>query len=96
MESLDIISLRNKRSSEKIIKTAISDVIEINIDALDKNTILYEELNIDDLDLIEIIMSLEAKLNIAFNDDEIENILTVGDIYKFVQQKINNVNEPKL
>ncbi len=88
---MDIISLRNKRSSEKIVKTSISEVLRINIDKLDtlnKNSILYEELNIDELDLIEIIMLIERRMNVIFKDDEVEKILTVGDIYNYVQQKI--------
>ena len=55
--------------------------------------IIVEQLNIDDsdfinsdsLDAVEIIMNIEEEFDIKVDDDELENIKTIGDIVKYIE-----------
>ena len=44
--------------------------------------IIVEQLNIDD---VEIIMNIEEEFDIKVDDDELENIKTIGDIVKYIE-----------
>jgi len=41
----------------------------------------------DDLDVIELVMTLEETFNISITDDEAENLYTVQDVVNCVQTK---------
>ena len=52
----------------------------INLD-----TDLQEDLDADSLDAVEIIMNIEEEFDIKVDDDELENIKTIGDIVKYIE-----------
>ena len=39
----------------------------------------------DSLDAVEIIMNIEEEFDIKVDDDELENIKTIGDIVKYIE-----------
>ncbi len=43
-----------------------------------------EDLNADSLDLVEMIMSLEEKFHVQINDEDAEQIKTVGQAVEFI------------
>lgn len=45
---------------------------------------LHEDLGADSLDLVEIVMRAEERLDISVPDEAAEKILTVGDVYETV------------
>ena len=46
-----------------------------------------KELGLDSLDLVEIVLEGEEKLNITFENDELLNFATVGDVVKCAESK---------
>lgn len=42
------------------------------------------------LDFVELIISIEDAFDISIDDEEAENIVTVGDCHKFILKKIGN------
>lgn len=58
----------------------IDDGVFINLD-----TNLQEDLDADSLDAVEIIMNIEEEFDIKVDDDELENIKTIGDIVKYIE-----------
>ncbi|MFR7836376.1 MAG: acyl carrier protein, partial [Ezakiella sp.] len=55
---------------------------------LNENTSFIVDLNADSLDLVELIMALETELNIEADDEDLENIETIGDCINFVKKSI--------
>ena len=47
------------------------------------------DLGLDSLDLIQILMDVEEKLNIHFEDDEITDFKTVKDVLTLIEKKVN-------
>jgi len=45
---------------------------------------IIEDLNADSLDIVELVMSLEAEFDMAIMDEEAERIRTVGDAVDFI------------
>ena len=44
------------------------------------------DLGADSLDTVELIMEFEKEFNIAIPDDQAENIATVGDAIKYIEE----------
>ena len=46
-----------------------------------------EDLNADSLDLTELIMTFEERLNLEISEEDSSNMKTVGDVIKFIESK---------
>ena len=73
------------------------DVLNVDPSELHDNASLAGDLGADSLDLVEIIMEIEKKLDIEISDEEAaEKISTVGDarrlIYEKLREKAENIN----
>ena len=63
-------------------------VEQLNIDDgafINLDTNLQEDLDADSLNAVEIIMNIEEEFDIKVDDDELENIKTIGDIVKYIE-----------
>jgi acyl carrier protein len=69
--------------SATIIAT-IAEVLGKETKDITKDLKLNDEKIIDELDLIEIIMSLEETFKISIPDEESENFVTVEDIVNYI------------
>jgi len=69
--------------SATIIAT-IAEVLGKETKDITKDLKLNDEKIIDELDLIEIIMSLEETFKISIPDEESENFVTVEDIINYI------------
>ena len=56
---------------------------------------IADDLGADSLDVVDLVMSLEEEFNIEIPDEEVENIKTVGDIVKFIEEKLRNNSSSK-
>ena len=71
-----------------------SQVISIIVDKLgvDEGEVTNEasftnDLGADSLDTVELIMEFEKEFNIAIPDEQAENIQTVGEAIKYIEEK---------
>ncbi len=55
--------------------------------ALESN--LFDDLSADSLDLAEMMMALEEEFDIEISDEDAEKIKTVGDVVKYIKDKIS-------
>jgi acyl carrier protein len=60
------------------------DQSEVNPEASFTN-----DLGADSLDTVELIMEFEKEFNIAIPDDQAENISTVGEAIKYIQEHVS-------
>lgn len=44
-----------------------------------------EDLGVDSLDLFELVMSLEDKFGVEIPSEDLENLLTVDDVVKYIE-----------
>ena len=63
---------------------------ELNIDAAKVilEASLQDDLGADSLDAVEVIMALEDEFDISIDDDAAQNIKTVGDLVKYIEDAI--------
>lgn len=67
----------------------LKEIVEIDLDSIDSSTSLQGDLELTSLDVVNLITEFEDKFDIEIPDDDIRGFLTVGDIEKYLYQKIN-------
>jgi len=61
------------------LKKIIAEVLNINEDEITMDTMFFDDLSADSLDVFQIIMGIEEEFNIEIDNDDAEKILTVSD-----------------
>ncbi len=60
---------------------------QLNTDAaITEETSFKDDLGADSLDLFELIMGMEEEFGVEIPTDDLENILTVGDVIKYLKE----------
>ena len=70
---------------DELIKLA-NENLDIDFNDLDMNTKL-SDLDIDSIDMLDFIMLIEEKYDIEFEEDELDEIETLGDIAELIESK---------
>ena len=68
------------------VRAIICDQLELDEDAVTMDAVLLEDLGADSIDLADLVMTLEDEFDMEISDEELENIRTVADIVKFIEE----------
>lgn len=68
------------------IRDIIIDQLQVEEADVAMETNLMKDLSADSLDAVEIIMAIEDEFGIEIPDEDVENIQTVGDLVKYVEE----------
>lgn len=71
------------------VKTSIINVTGVSDEEISQNSLLYDELDIDSLDMAQIALSLENQYKIVIEEELLSELDTVQDLINIIQQKIN-------
>ncbi|MDE5600464.1 MAG: acyl carrier protein [Oscillospiraceae bacterium] len=63
------------------------DQLDVEKDKITMESSIIENLGADSLDVVDLVMSLEEEFGIEIPDEQIENMKTVGDIVKYIEEK---------
>ena len=69
------------------VKKILSDQFDVEEDSITPDTLIADDLGADSLDVVDLVMSLEEEFDTEIPDEEVENIKTVGDIVKYIEDK---------
>ena len=69
------------------MKELIADQLSVNADIITETSSFKDDLGADSLDLFELIMSLEEEYNVEIPSDDLEKIVTVGDVMEYLKAK---------
>ena len=68
------------------VRKIICDQWDLEEDDVTPETLLEDDLEADSLDLVDLVMSFEDEFQIEVPDEDVENIKTVGDIVKYIEE----------
>ena len=68
------------------IRAIICDQLELEEDAVTLDSVLLEDLGADSLDLVDLVMTFEDEFDMEISDEDVENIKTVGDVVRFIEE----------
>jgi acyl carrier protein len=70
------------------LQKLISDELAIDIDKVLPDADLFDDLNFDSLDTVEMVISIESEFDIEIDDDDIDALRTVRQISDLVQNLV--------
>lgn len=70
------------------IKDIIVEQLDVEEDAVTMEASITDDLGADSLDVVDLVMSIEESFDVEIPDEEVENIKTVGDIVKYIENKV--------
>mgnify|MGYP003573867001 CR=1 FL=1 len=68
------------------VKAIIVDKLGVDENEVTPEASFTNDLGADSLDTVELIMEFEKEFNISIPDDQAENISTVGDATKYIEE----------
>jgi len=67
----------------------IAEKLGVNPSEVTMDASFTNDLGADSLDTVELMLDFEKKFNISIPDDQQENIVTVGDVIKLIEEEQN-------
>lgn len=75
----------------KEVKEIIIETLGLEDDNITPEAAFVKDLEADSLDLVELVTVIEEKYDVEIDDDEVEKMVTVGDVVKFLEKRISKV-----
>ena len=72
--------------SEKM-KSIIAEQLNIDVSEITLESSFKDDLNADSLDLFEMVMALEDNYGVEIPSEDLEKLLTVGDVVNYLKDK---------
>ncbi len=67
------------------VKEILVDQLDVEEEKVTMEASIVDDLGADSLDLVDLVMSLEEEFDVEIPDEQVENIKTVGDIVKYIE-----------
>ena len=67
------------------IKKIIAEQLDVEEDVIKETSSITDDLGADSLDVVDLVMSIEDEFDVEIPEDQVENIKTVGDIVKYIE-----------
>lgn len=80
-----------KMSDQEIfekVKEIIINQLNVDEELVKEEATFIDDLSADSLDIVELIMSLEEAFDISVPDTEVEKLVTVGDLIRYIKSNI--------
>ena len=72
------------------LQSIVSERLGVDSDQVVESAEFIGDLNADSLDLVEVIMAMEQEFDLEIKDEDAENIRSVGDAVKYIDEHIQS------
>lgn len=69
------------------MKEIIAEQLSVDADSVTEASTFKEDLGADSLDLFELVMALEDEYSVEIPAEDLQVLLTVGDVMKYLKDK---------
>mgnify|MGYP003307979505 FL=1 len=73
------------------IKNIVSEQLGVNANEITMDSTFVEDLGADSLDVVELVMAMEDEFDMEIDEDQAENISTVGDVVEYIKAHCDNI-----
>lgn len=68
------------------IRSLLAEQLDLEEDSITMESNILEDFEADSLDVVDMVMSLEDEFGVEIPDEEVENLHTVGDVVRYVEE----------
>ena len=68
------------------IQNMLAEALNISVDKVTADAKIVEDLGADSLDVVELLSRLEDEYGITIPDEDVEDLLTVGDVVNEIEK----------
>ena len=68
------------------IRELLAEQLDIDEEKITMDSNILEDFEADSLDVVDMVMSLEDEFGIEIPDEQVENLRTVGDVVRYVEE----------
>ena len=69
----------------KRVREIIAEQLDVDFENVTYEASITDDLGADSLDVVDLVMSFEDEFDVEIPDADVENIRTVGDIVKYIE-----------
>ncbi|MCQ8184987.1 acyl carrier protein [Parvularcula maris] len=69
------------------VQKITAENLDVDASKVEPKASFIDDLGADSLDIVELVMAFEEEFDIEIPDDAAENIQTVGDAIKFIEER---------
>ena len=69
------------------VREILCDQLDVPEEEVTLDSNIVEDFGADSLDIVDLVMSFEDEFDLEIPDDQVENIKTVGDVVKYIEEK---------
>ena len=73
---------------EEKVKDIIAEQLGVKKEEIKAESSFVDDLGADSLDTVEVVMALEEEFGIEIPDEDAEKITTVGEVVKYIDEKV--------
>ena len=70
------------------VKKILCDQLDLEEERVNEDSEVIDDLGADSLDIVDLVMTLEEEFDTEIPDEDIENLKTVGDIVKYIEDRV--------
>lgn len=70
------------------VKKILCDQLDLEEEQVNGDSEVIDDLGADSLDIVDLVMTLEEEFDTEIPDEDIENLKTVGDIVKYIEDRV--------
>lgn len=69
------------------VKKILCDQLDLDEEQVTEDSEVIDDLGADSLDIVDLVMTLGEEFDTEIPDEDIENLRTVGDIVKYIEER---------
>ncbi len=69
------------------VAAILAKQLDVEEESITPETNLVDDLGADSLDVVDLVMTLEDEFDMEIPDEDVENVRTVGDIVKYLEDR---------
>ena len=69
------------------VREILMDQLDVEEDAVTMEASITDDLGADSLDVVDLVMTLEDEFDMEIPDEDVEDVRTVGDIVKYLEDR---------
>ena len=74
----------------KKITSTLSELFEVDPEAISETSLLYEDLDIDSIDAVDLIIELKSFTGLVIDPDNFKSVKTIEDVINIVCKLLEN------